>query len=82
MARAKSQLTSAKRLSHQLGQLEYQEGSPAVPPQDYQKLQEAIAAIRVENVIGVKVLLSLKNRNLHSKSLKSKGNNHGAYATN
>ncbi len=36
-------LTFAKRLSHQLGQLEYQEGSPAVPPQDYQKLQEAIA---------------------------------------
>jgi hypothetical protein len=33
----------AKRLSHQLGQV-YQEGDPGVPPQEYQKLKEAITA--------------------------------------
>jgi hypothetical protein len=38
----------AERLSHQLGQLEYQEGSSAVPPQDYQKLQEAFAAFELK----------------------------------
>lgn len=37
-------LPFAKRFSHQLGQLEYQEGNPAVPPQEYQKLKEAITA--------------------------------------
>lgn len=37
-------LTFAKRLSHQLGQLNYQEGSPTVPPKDYLNLQEAILA--------------------------------------
>lgn len=36
-------LTFAKRLAHQLDQLAYRERSPAVAPQDYQKLQEAIA---------------------------------------
>jgi hypothetical protein len=37
-------LAFAKRLSHQLGQLAYQEGDPAVAPQEYQKLKEAITA--------------------------------------
>ncbi len=37
-------LAFAKRLSHQLGQLEYQESGSAVPPQEYQKLKEAITA--------------------------------------
>jgi hypothetical protein len=37
-------LAFAKRLSHQLDQLKYQEGNPAVPLQEYQKLKEAITA--------------------------------------
>jgi hypothetical protein len=35
-------LAFAKRFSHQLGQLEYQEKTPAVTPQEHQKLKEAI----------------------------------------
>jgi hypothetical protein len=35
-------LAFAKRFSHQLGQLEYQNGSPAVVPQEYQRLKDAI----------------------------------------
>jgi hypothetical protein len=35
-------LTFAKRLSHQFGQLEYQNESPAVAPQEYQHLKEAL----------------------------------------
>jgi len=37
-------LPFAKRLSQQLGQISYQQKSPAVPPQDYQRFQEAITA--------------------------------------
>jgi hypothetical protein len=37
-------LTFAKRLSHQLGQLEYQERDSAVPLREHQKLKEAITA--------------------------------------
>lgn len=37
-------LKFAKRLFHQLGQLSYQEKSPAVPPLDYQHFQEAMRA--------------------------------------
>lgn len=37
-------LQFAKRFSHQLNQLSYQEGVPAVPPEDYQKFQEALGA--------------------------------------
>lgn len=37
-------LSFAKRLSHQLNQLSYQENRPAVPPQDYQRFQEALSA--------------------------------------
>src|SRR5260221_5075938 len=35
-------LAFAKRLAHQLGQLEYQEGKPAVAQEEYQKLKDAI----------------------------------------
>jgi hypothetical protein len=35
-------LAFAKRFAHQLGQLEYQEGKPAVAPEEYQKLHHAI----------------------------------------
>ncbi|HZT99097.1 MAG TPA: hypothetical protein VFA10_05525 [Ktedonobacteraceae bacterium] len=35
-------LAFAKRLAHQLGQLEYQEGKAAVPQEEYQKLKDAI----------------------------------------
>jgi len=38
-------LRFAKRLFHQLGQLEYQEGHPVVPRLDYQNLQEAIVLL-------------------------------------
>jgi hypothetical protein len=37
-------LPFAKRLSHQLGQLAYQGDDSGVPPQEYQKLKEAITA--------------------------------------
>jgi|SRR5215467_7036049 len=37
-------LTFAKRLAHQLGQLEYQGDDPGVTQEDYQKLKEAITA--------------------------------------
>ncbi len=37
-------LAFAKRLSQQLGQLTYQNGSPAVAPQEYQRLKEAMMA--------------------------------------
>jgi hypothetical protein len=39
-------LSFAKRLSHQLNQLSYQEKRPAVPPQDYQLFQEALSAYK------------------------------------
>ena len=35
-------LVFAKRLAHQLSQLEYQEGKPPVPQEEYQKLKDAI----------------------------------------
>jgi hypothetical protein len=35
-------LTFAKRLYHQLGQLNYLENDMSVPTEDYQNLQEAI----------------------------------------
>ena len=37
-------LSFAKRLSHQLNQLSYQENRPTVPPQDYQLFQETLLA--------------------------------------
>lgn len=38
-------LAFAKRLVHQLGQLEYRSGKSAVPQEDYQKLKDAITAL-------------------------------------
>ena len=35
-------LAFAKRLTHQLSQLEYQKGKPAVAQEEYQKLKDAI----------------------------------------
>ena len=41
-------LSFAKRLSHQLNQLSYQEQRPAVPPQDYKHFQEMLSAYEQE----------------------------------
>lgn len=40
-------LPFAKRLSQQLDQISYQQKSPAVPPQDYQRFQKAITTFEL-----------------------------------